>query len=289
MQQRPQNVTDVLCREVGASHPDGALRQIRTMKRVLRMHYRSQKKLERFGVDDCMEAVACISDLRGLLRKARSLHRKQAQANIQTVDEAIALLRESMQQLRDSARPAEALPQPETTSPLDVSPGRSDDATAAGATPDGATPDGAMQSDAASPGARSPTQAENVEHRLQSRNGTADAGFGTGDPAAVADASLSTLDAFETVAAQLDELRLELWIGTGSAEACENDSSPVEDTLSDADPILNQVEEMMQSLKEQNRSLRQSCENLQARNHHLSARLQRCQRRIDNLERQGPT
>lgn len=288
MQQRPQNVTDVLCREVGASHPDGALRQIRTMKRVLRMHYRSQKKLERFGVDDCMEAVACISDLRGLLRKARSLHRKQAQANIQTVDEAIALLRESMQQLRDSARPAEALPQPETASPLEMSPGRSGDATPADATPVDATPDDAMQSDAATPGAPSPTQAEDVEHHVQSRNGTADADFGTGDPAAVADASLSTLDAFETVAAQLDELRLELWIETGSTETRKNDPSPVEDTLSDADPILDQVEEMMQSVMEQNRSLRQSCQSLQAQNHHLSARLQRCQRRIDDLERQGP-
>jgi len=289
MQQRPQNVTDVLCREVGASHPDGALRQIRTMKRVLRMHYRSQKKLERFGVDDCMEAVACISDLRGLLRKARSLHRKQAQANIQTVDEAIALLRESMQQLRDSARPAEALPHPESASlpdvsPPDVSPGRSDDTT-----PGDATPADAVQSDAATPAAPSPIQAEDVEHRVQSRNGTADADVGTGDVAAVADASLSTLDAFESVAAQLDELRLELWIETGSAEAREHDPSPVEDTFSDADPILDQVEEMMQSLMEQNRSLRQSCQSLQARNHHLSARLQRCQRRIDNLERQGPT
>ncbi|PSQ96179.1 MAG: hypothetical protein BRD55_07910 [Bacteroidetes bacterium SW_9_63_38] len=47
----------MLCREVGAQHPDGALKQIRTMKRLLRSHYRVKQRLEDYGVESLEEAV----------------------------------------------------------------------------------------------------------------------------------------------------------------------------------------------------------------------------------------
>lgn len=101
---RPQNVTEVLCRELGAGHPDGALRQIRTMKRVLRTHYQAQKRLERFGVDSSMEAAGRLADLREQLAEEREARRRQAQANVDTLDAALDVLHDARERLNDLAR-----------------------------------------------------------------------------------------------------------------------------------------------------------------------------------------
>lgn len=101
---RPQNVTEVLCRELGAGHPDGALRQIRTMKRVLRTHYQAQKRLERFGVDSSMEAAGRLADLREQLAEEREVRRRQAQANVDTLDAALDVLRDARKRLDNLAR-----------------------------------------------------------------------------------------------------------------------------------------------------------------------------------------
>lgn len=110
---RPQNVTEVLCRELGAGHPDGALRQIRTMKRVLRTHYQAQKRLERFGVDSSMEAAGRLADLREQLAEEREARRRQAQANVDTLDAALDVLRDARKRLDDLAR----APEPASNAP----------------------------------------------------------------------------------------------------------------------------------------------------------------------------
>lgn len=83
----PQQVTKVLCREVGASHPDGALKQIRTMKRLLRAHYRVKQRLERYGVDSLSDAVPHIADLHRTVRQYREQQRENALARMDVLDD----------------------------------------------------------------------------------------------------------------------------------------------------------------------------------------------------------
>lgn len=84
----PRSVTAVLCREVGAQHPDGALKQIRTMKRLLRSHYRVKQRLESYGVESLEEAVSHIATLTQRLERTRQRRREQAQRRL-TVIEAL--------------------------------------------------------------------------------------------------------------------------------------------------------------------------------------------------------
>lgn len=102
--QRPQNVTEVLCRELGAAHPDGALRQIRTMKRVIRTHYAAQKRLERYGVDSSMNAASKIESLRSQLTAVQSAREARARANVETLDAALDVLQQARTRLRELAR-----------------------------------------------------------------------------------------------------------------------------------------------------------------------------------------
>jgi len=101
---RPQNVTDVLCRELGAGHPDGALRQIRTMKRILQTHYRAQKQLERYGVESTMDAASRIDRLRQSVDAERTARRQQARANVETLDAALDVLHTARRRLHQMAR-----------------------------------------------------------------------------------------------------------------------------------------------------------------------------------------
>ncbi len=83
----PQDVTEVLCREVGANHPDGALKQIRTMKRLLRSHYRIKQRLERYGVDSLSDAVPHIADLHQQVRQYKEQQRDSALARMEVLDD----------------------------------------------------------------------------------------------------------------------------------------------------------------------------------------------------------
>lgn len=86
----PRSVTEVLCREVGAAHPDGALKQIRTMKRLLRDHYRVQQRLDRYGVEGLSEAVSRIATLSRQLEAYRTQERRRAERRISTIESLIA-------------------------------------------------------------------------------------------------------------------------------------------------------------------------------------------------------
>jgi len=78
----------VLCREVGAQHPDGALKQIRTMKRLLRSHYRVKQRLEDYGVERLEDAVSHIATLTQRLEHTRRRQRERARRRL-TVIEAL--------------------------------------------------------------------------------------------------------------------------------------------------------------------------------------------------------
>lgn len=84
----PRTVSAVLCREVGAQHPDGALKQIRTMKRLLRSHYRVKQRLEDYGVESLEDAVSHIATLTQRLERTRQRQRERARRRL-TVIEAL--------------------------------------------------------------------------------------------------------------------------------------------------------------------------------------------------------
>lgn len=109
----PRSVTDVLCREVGAHHPDGALKQIRTMKRLLRSHYRVQQRLEEYGVERLGDAVSHIADLTQRLDAARTRQRQRARRRLTVIE----TLLEKVDLLRTSAS-AEAPPAGSAGAPL---------------------------------------------------------------------------------------------------------------------------------------------------------------------------
>lgn len=110
----PQEVTEVLCREVGARHPDGALRQIRTMKRLLRSHYRVKQRLERYGVDGLSDAVTHIADLHRQVRQYREQQRENALDRMEVLDDLMDAFNAMQRRLR--ARPETASDSPTDTS-----------------------------------------------------------------------------------------------------------------------------------------------------------------------------
>lgn len=83
---RVRSITDVLCREVGASHPDGALKQIRTMKRLLRSHYRVQQRLEQYDVDSLDEAVSHIASLTQTVEQIRTQQHRRARRRLTIIE-----------------------------------------------------------------------------------------------------------------------------------------------------------------------------------------------------------
>ena len=211
---RPQNVTEVLCNELGAAHPDGALRQIRTMKRVLRKHYEAQKRLERFGVDTAMDAADTMADLRARLQVEREQWRERARANVQTIDAALDALDTARERLRTLARPAEEI--------------ESDSA----------------ESDRASSGTR-----DSADAPLPSP------GDAFGPPTdAVSDRSADSLNVFDAVTKELDELRLELWLEAGQPD----------DADSGVDALLDRLYDRVQALSEENEALRDEISRLRA-------------------------
>ncbi|MES3630851.1 MAG: hypothetical protein PPP56_11880 [Longimonas sp.] len=118
---RPRTVLDVLCRELGTSHPDAALRQIRTMKRLLREHHRAGRKLRRVGIDGADEAAREIASLEARIRTLKEEHKARAEeriAVIETMAKAIEMLR---RRLREQATTAEGqtAASPTTSSPSD--------------------------------------------------------------------------------------------------------------------------------------------------------------------------
>lgn len=97
---RPQTVTEVLCRELGARHPDGALQQIRTMKRVLRSHHRTQQRLKRYGVDGLADAVSHIADLTEELASLRQRERERAEARRGALDHLLRTVEHARERVR---------------------------------------------------------------------------------------------------------------------------------------------------------------------------------------------
>mgnify|MGYP006269309261 FL=1 len=109
MSSRPQTVSEVLCREVGAKHPDGALQQIRMMKRVLRSHYRIQKQLERYDIHGLGDAVNHVAALRTRVESLVERQKKQARANVAAADEALHALDNARARLRAKAKSADEI------------------------------------------------------------------------------------------------------------------------------------------------------------------------------------
>jgi len=104
----PRTVSAVLCREVGAQHPDGALKQIRTMKRLLRSHYRVKQRLEDYGVESLEDAVSHIATLTQRLERIRRRQRERAQRRLTVIE---ALL-DKMDLLRSGTAGADEAPTP---------------------------------------------------------------------------------------------------------------------------------------------------------------------------------
>ena len=100
---RPRTVLEVLCHELGTSHPDAALRQIRTMKRLLRQQHRAARKLRRLDVDDAEEAARTITDLQSRIRTLKSEYKAQAQERIAVINTMARAIETLRQRLRASA------------------------------------------------------------------------------------------------------------------------------------------------------------------------------------------
>ena len=114
----PRTILEVLCREVGAAHPDGALKQIRTMKRLLRSHYHNQQRLQRWGLDGLSDAVQKLHDMREEIDALRTARRRRAEANVAALDEALSVLESARRRLKERA--SQSLP-PETEGRTDAS------------------------------------------------------------------------------------------------------------------------------------------------------------------------
>lgn len=99
----PRTILEVLCREVGAAHPDGALKQIRTMKRLLRSHYHNQQRLQRWGLDGLSDAVQRLHDMREEIDALRTARRRRAEANVAALDEALSVLESARRRLKERA------------------------------------------------------------------------------------------------------------------------------------------------------------------------------------------
>jgi len=116
----PRTILEVLCREVGAAHPDGALKQIRTMKRLLRSHYHNQQRLQRWGLDGLSDAVQKLHDMREEIDALRTARRRRAEANVAALDEALSVLESARRRLKERASqflPTETEGRTEVSSP----------------------------------------------------------------------------------------------------------------------------------------------------------------------------
>ena len=105
---RPRTVLEVLCRELGTSHPDAALRQIRTMKRLLRQQHRAARKLRRLGIDDAEEAARTVVDLQSHIRTIKAEHKAKAEERIAVINTMTRALETLRKHLRDD--PASSQP-----------------------------------------------------------------------------------------------------------------------------------------------------------------------------------
>jgi DNA repair exonuclease SbcCD ATPase subunit len=198
----PRTVSAVLCREVGAQHPDGALKQIRTMKRLLRSHYRVKQRLEDYGVESLEEAVSHIATLTRRLERTRERQRERARRRLTVIE---ALL-DKMDGLRSQA-----------TGP--AAPNTAPDTAPAGEAP--------------------PPLKE-------------------------------ALDLVEALSAELNELRLELWLQE-SADAAEEASGSaaaalldrLDEALTDTTQLLDRLRRDRRALREQNTQLQRTVERLQ--------------------------
>ncbi|WP_157621159.1 hypothetical protein [Salisaeta longa] len=92
MSASPHTVSEILCRELGAKHPDGALQQIRTMKRVLRAHYHVHKRLQALGVEQIGDAVGTIATLRKQIHALKADQKEQAREHLSVTGEVMEAL-----------------------------------------------------------------------------------------------------------------------------------------------------------------------------------------------------
>jgi FtsZ-binding cell division protein ZapB len=265
MSSRPQTVSEVLCNEVGANHPDGALQQIRTMKRVLRSHYRAQRRLEAFGVNGVGDSVTHITALRSRIDTLRDDHKRRARANVAAADEALDTLEAARQRLRDKARSwndlVDAAPPPDAAE----TPSASRSAFPSGAALSGAVPSGAVPSHASPPSDSSP-----ASHTSEA-----------------APLSRSGLAIVRSVRAQIEELRLELW-----AERTPDDPAaahgragsvlapPNADLLDQLAERLRHLKHTVRSLRKQNDQLQQTTDDLRGENQQLRSRIQTLESRL---------
>jgi len=271
--QRPQNVTDVLCRELGAAHPDGALRQIRTMKRVLRTHYLAQKRLERYGVDSTMDAACHIATLREEVDAERSAREAQARANVRTLDAALEVLHRAQGRLHELARSrstceggADATAAPDAGAVNTKTANDSDRITLEGLRRrfvEGTGPDPTHTS--------APKAQATSEHSPQPET--------TDDLTAAP--GIAALEAFDTVVSELDELRLELWVEAGQPDP--ESSSTATSGIND---LLDQIQDDVESLANENEMLRRECRRLEKRQSSMRLELKHRLQRIEMLEAQ---
>jgi hypothetical protein len=84
------------------------LKQIRTMKRLLRSHYHNQQRLQRWGLDGLSDAVQKLHDMREKIDALRTARRRRAEANVAALDEALSVLESARRRLKERA--AEPLP-----------------------------------------------------------------------------------------------------------------------------------------------------------------------------------
>jgi chromosome segregation ATPase len=248
----PRTILEVLCREVGAAHPDGALKQIRTMKRLLRSHYHNQKRLQRWGIDGLSEAVEHVKALQGEVRSLRNAQRKRAAANVAALDEALSVIETARHRLRKRA--AEPAP-----------------------------PSGNGQAEHA------PTNGQAAHG--SGTNGSSPYGsraHGT-DAQATVDVD-AVLDVIGEVESELDEMRLELWALSGDEAEDDAGGEPGPGTEAEpgarAESHLQHLAERLQDVAQENAALRAERDRLDAERTSLLERLQAQQARIARLETQ---
>lgn len=260
MSSRPQTVSEVLCNEVGANHPDGALQQIRTMKRVLRSHYRAQRRLEAFGVNGVGDSVTHITALRSRIDTLRDDHKRRARANVAAADAALDTLEEARQRLRDKARSwndlVDAVPPPDAAE----TPSASHSASPSGAVPSGAVPSHASPSSDSSP----------ASHTSEA-----------------APLSRSDLAIVRSVRTQIEELRLELWAertpddpAAASRRAGSVLAPPNANLLDRLAERFRHLKHTVRSLREQNDQLQQTTDELRGENRQLRSRIQTLESRL---------
>jgi hypothetical protein len=191
----PRTILEVLCREVGAAHPDGALKQIRSMKRLLRSHYHNQQRLQRWGLDGLGDAVREVKRLQTTVRDVRTTQRQRAAANVAALDDALEVLESARQQLRERATAPPAAVGTEAATDPPEQEGAAQKTPPPGA-PVREEPDREAPGEKA-PGQEAPGQAPVPEAPVQEEMDTA-------------------LRIIRSVRAEVEEMRLELWAADDS-------------------------------------------------------------------------